>query len=290
MKRMMRSPIWVGMALLLAAATSVQASDEHSTTVSTRPESHYKNGVGMEFILIPAGSFKMGSTDGADYAYAQEKPSHQVTISQPFYLATTEVTQAQWETVMGSNPYSLERSNPYYHMPGMKDRITRPNHPATVSWQDAQNFIQKLNVRESTNRYRLPTEAEWEYAARAGTQTRYSFGDNKSDLDQYAWYGGNFLTGGTHPVATKRPNPWGLYDMHGNAWEWVQDFYSDTYYQQSPTQDPQGPTQGEQHVVRSGSWHSTADGWHSAMRKGYPSDYRGISIGFRVAMNANGNH
>ena len=289
MKRMMRSPIWVGMALLLAAATSVQASDEHSTTVSTRPESHYKNGVGMEFILIPAGSFKMGSTDGADYAYAQEKPSHQVTISQPFYLATTEVTQAQWETVMGSNPYSLERSNPYYHMPGMKDRITRPNHPATVSWQDAQNFIQKLNVREGTNRYRLPTEAEWEYAAKAGTKTDFysgklTYSGNSPidpNLDKIAWYSAN-SSNATHPVGQKAPNAFGLYDMSGNVWEWCWDRYAE--YPSKETKDYQGPEIGTYRVYRGGGWRNLAWYCRSTNRDRNYLDDKNNSLGFRVVL------
>lgn len=244
----------------------------------------YTNSIGMEFIATPAGSFWMGAS--APAAYDSEKPQHKVTISKPFYLGRHEVTQAQWETVMGSNPYTLDRSNPYYNLPGMKERITRPNHPATVSWNDAQEFIKRLNAREGHNRYRLPTEAEWEYAARAGTTTAYSFGDDSSDLGRYAWYGEDFASGGTHPIGQKLPNPWGLYDMHGNAWEWVQDWYSDSYYAQSPATDPKGPESGSQRAVRGGSWHQTATSWRSSFRKAYDPDYRGISIGFRLAMTA----
>lgn len=240
----------------------------------------------MEFIAIPAGRFLMGAGNQVPGAYDTEKPQHPVTISRAFSIGKNEVTQAQWEAVMGSNPYTLDRSNPYYNVPGMKERITRPTHPATVSWLDAQEFIKRLNAKEGHNLYRLPTEAEWEYAARAGTTTAYSFGDNIGELSRYAWHGEDFAKGGTHPVGQKLPNPWGLYDVHGNAWEWVQDFYSEYYYVNSPASDPQGPASGRQHVVRGGSWHVTADSWRSTFRKGYAPDYRGISIGFRLVMMA----
>lgn len=179
----------------------------------------YTNDIGMKFVKIPAGSFNIGAADAG--AYRCEQPQHRVTISRSYYISVYEVTQANWETIMGFNPYDLDRSNPYYNLPGMAERITRPDHPATVSWEDAQDFIRKLNEREDHNRYRLPTEAEWEYAARAGTTTTYSFGNNINELDRYAWYRGDFETGGTHPVGQKVPNLWGLYDVHGNVWEWV---------------------------------------------------------------------
>ncbi len=224
----------------------------------------------------------MGSPENDREARSFEKPQHPVRLSRPFYLGRFEVTQAQWQTVMGASAYTLDRSNPYYQLPGMAERITRPEHPATVSWQDAQAFIDRLNAREGHERYRLPTEAEWEYAARAGTTTRYSFGDDDQQLGLYAWYGEDFASGGTHPVGRKRPNPWGLHDMHGNVWEWVQDWYDPAYYARSPSVDPQGPTQGAHKVVRGGSWHTTASSWRTAFRRDYAPDYRGISIGFRV--------
>jgi len=244
------------------------------------------NSIGIEFIAIPAGSFMMGASDDEPDLYDNVKPLHKVTISKPFHIGKYEVTQAQWEAVMGSNPYTLDRSNPFYNLPGMSERITHPNHPATVSWNDAQEFIKELNAKEGHNRYRLPTEAEWEYVTRAGTSTAFSFGDNISDLGSYAWYGEDFNSGGTHPVGQKLPNPWGLYDVHGNAWEWVQDRYDKDYYKQSPSVDPKGTDSGNDYVVRGGSWHVTADSWRSSFRKPYDADYRGISIGFRVAMNA----
>jgi formylglycine-generating enzyme required for sulfatase activity len=247
-------------------------------------ENSFRNSIGMEFKLIPAGTFRMGSPDSDREAQGFEKPQHEVTISKPYYLGKFEVTQAQWEAVLGENPYTRDRSNPYYNLPGMRARITRPNHPATVSWNDAQEFIARLSQMEGHERYRLPTEAEWEYAARAGTETAYSFGNNKADLGRYAWHGEDFASGGTHPVGTKEPNPWGLYDVHGNAWEWVQDWFDPAYYARSPAIDPKGPEQGAKRVVRGGSWHVTATSWRTAFRRDYEPDYRGISIGFRVAM------
>ncbi|MBH5328784.1 formylglycine-generating enzyme family protein [Eikenella sp. S3360] len=252
-----------------AEADRVSASSAVSAPVPAAPVRTITNSLGMKFAAIPAGTFQMGSAEAA--ADAREKPQHAETV-QAFYLGVYEITQADWQRVLGENPYSRNRSNPYYNLPGMAARITKPNHPATVSWNDAQEFIAALNRQDTRYRYRLPTEAEWEYAARAGTQSRYFFGDDDSRLSGYAWYGGNFATGGTHPVGQKQPNPWGLYDIYGNAWEWVQDAYRPSYDHAATTQK----------TVRGGSWHSTADGWHSAWRKPYDADYRGISIGFRL--------
>ncbi len=242
-------------------------------------------GVGIELLLVPSGTFMMGSDANDRAAAASEKPRRQVTISKPFYLGKYEVTQAQWEAVMGSNPYTASRSNPFYGLPGMAERITRPDHPATVSWNDAQAFIRRLNEKEGHARYRLPTEAEWEYAARAGTTTAYSFGDDPRQLGTYAWYGEDFASGGTHPVGQKRPNPWGFHDVHGNVWEWVQDWYVERPSAAAAI-DPIGPRTGTSRVVKGGSWHQTATSWRTAFRKPYEPDYRGISIGFRVAMTA----
>lgn len=242
----------------------------------------HTNSIGMEFVRIPAGSFQMGSSAQLREAAANERPQHRVRISKSFLLGKYEVTQAEWEAVMGSNPYAQERSNPFYGLPGMAERLRKPRNPATVSWIDAQAFILRLNQREGGGRYRLPTEAEWEYAARAGSTTAYSFGEDERELTHYAWYGEDFASGSTHTVGQKRPNAWGLYDVHGNVWEWVQDWYAPDYYNRSPEQDPQGPASGSSRVVRGGSWHASATSWRSAFRRDYKPDYRGISIGFRV--------
>jgi formylglycine-generating enzyme required for sulfatase activity len=152
-----------------------------------------------------------------------------------------------------------------------------------VSWNEAQAFLLRLNQKEGRNRYRLPTEAEWEYAARAGTTTAYSFGDDAQQLGRHAWFGEDFATGSPHPLGQKAPNPWGLHDVHGNVWEWVQDFYGNRYGAAAVT-DPKGPSTGAARVVRGGSWHVTSTIWRSSFRKPYEPDYRGISIGFRVAL------
>ncbi|MCC2676900.1 MAG: hypothetical protein K0R58_3847 [Ramlibacter sp.] len=247
---------------------------------------NFTNSIGMEFVSIPAGTFQMGAGPSDREATISEKPQHRVTIGKPFHLGKFEVTQTQWEAVMGSSPFTLDRSNPYYSLPGMAARMRRPQVPATVSWNDAQEFIQRLNRKEGHTRYRLPTEAKWEYAARAGTTTAYSYGDDSNQLERYAWFGEDFATGSAHPVGQKLPNPWGLHDVHGNVWEWVQDWYSDSYYGSSPAQDPRGPQSGTSKVVRGGSWHQTATSWRTSFRKPYAPDYRGISIGFRLAMSA----
>jgi formylglycine-generating enzyme required for sulfatase activity len=168
-------------------------------------EKTWRNSIGIDFVLIAAGEFLMGSESGD----SDEKPVHRVRISKNFYLGKYEVTQAQWHAVMGDNPSRFKGD-------------TLPVEQ--VSWEDAQKFIERLNAQEGGTKYRLPTEVEWEYAARAGTTTAYSFGDNPRPLGEYAWFSENFGNT-THPVGQKQPNPWGLYDMHGNVWEWVQDWY-----------------------------------------------------------------
>jgi formylglycine-generating enzyme required for sulfatase activity len=161
------------------------------------------NSLGMEFVLIPAGEFTMGSDESRS-----TQPPHQVIIRQPFYLGKYEVTQAQWTTVMGKNPSQF---------------LGDPHLPVeNVSWNEVQGFIRLLNAREGGDRYRLPTEAEWEFAARACKKTAYSFGDDEGQLEKYAWYDEN-AGKRTHAVGQLRRNPWGLYDVHGNVWEWCQN-------------------------------------------------------------------
>jgi formylglycine-generating enzyme required for sulfatase activity len=224
--------------------------------------------IGMEFVLIPAGSFMMGSADDAQGADENEKPAHRVTISKPFYLGKYEVTQAQWEAVMGNNPSNFKGQN---------------NPVELVSWNDVQTFIERLNQKEGTKKYRLPTEAEWEYAARAGTTTAYSFGDDKGSLGQYAWYKDN-SGWGTHPVGQKKPNPWGLYDMYGNVEEWVQDTWGSNYYAESPASDPRGPSfRMPYSMIRGGSWFDYARELRSANRDSQSQDLRFDENGFRLA-------
>jgi formylglycine-generating enzyme required for sulfatase activity len=230
-----------------------------------QPASPLTNSLGMQFILIPAGEFQMGSANGS----ADERPVHTVRISKPFYLGIHEVTQGQWETVMGNNPSRF------------KGDTSRP--VKTVSWEEVQKFIDKLNPGEGGTKYRLPTEAEWEYAARAGSTTAYSFGDDSGQLGKYAWYGDD-AGNTTHPVGTRQPNAWGLYDMHGNVWEWVQDWYGK--YTAEPVTDPQGPASGSARVFRGGGWGYDAGGCRSASRSHIAPGYRFDYLGFRLLRTA----
>ncbi len=213
------------------------------------------NSVGMEFVKIPAGSFMMGSDRKDD-----EKPIHKVTVNYEFYMGKYEVTQEQYESVTGSNPSSFKNC---------------PKCPVeSVSWEDAQEFIRKLNAKNDGYKYRLPTEAEWEYAARAGTT-----GDFYGNLDSIAWYDGN-SDGKTHPVGQKQANAFGLYDMSGNVWEWCQDWYSD--YPSGAVTNPTGATSGSYRVLRGGGWFYVAVFLRSAIRFGYPPWERSYDLGFRV--------
>jgi formylglycine-generating enzyme required for sulfatase activity len=244
------------------------------STPSVLPDAGSKtwtNSIGMEFVLIPAGTFMMGSPDSDAEASDMEKPAHRVTISQPFYLGKYLVTQGQWEAVMG------KENNPSQ----FKGDANRPVEH--VSWEDVQQFIDMLNTREGGTQYRLPTEAEWEYACRAGSQTAYSFGDDPRQLDTYGWYQGNSERH-THPVRQKRPNAWGLYDMHGNVYEWVQDWYGG--YAAEPVTDPQGPASGSDRVLRSGSWNDNARYCRAASRVYDASCSRNEFFGFRLLRTA----
>ena len=199
----------------------------------------------MAFVWIGPGVFQMGSDDGV----SDERPVHEVEISRGFWLGKYEVTQGEWESVMGRNPSYFEGD-------------ARPVE--TVSWNDVQEFIGKLNAAAGSSVYRLPSEAEWEYACRAGTSTRWSFGDDAGRLGDYAWYRGNNSPSGPKVVGGKLPNGWGLYDMHGNVWEWVNDWYS--YYNSSPRVDPPGPTSGSHRVARGGDFGNDARSLWSARR------------------------
>jgi formylglycine-generating enzyme required for sulfatase activity len=211
-------------------------------------------------VKIPTGSFMMGSTNGEP----DETPAHRVTINYSFYMGKYEVTQAQWQAVMGRNPYPSEDC--------------RGNCPvALVSWDEAQDFISKLNSFGDGYKYRLPTEAEWEYACRAGTTADYA-----GDLKAVAWYAENSGRR-DHAVGQKQPNAWGLYDMHGNAWEWCEDWYHNTY-NGAPTDGGAWLTGGEQkyRVVRGGSWNESATRLRSADRSADPQDFRHADRGLRV--------
>ncbi|MDR1241240.1 MAG: formylglycine-generating enzyme family protein, partial [Deltaproteobacteria bacterium] len=220
-----------------------------------------------------------GADKNVEDADDNETPQHRVTLGKPFYLGEYEVTLAQWAAVMGNNPRRFKgRYNPR--------RFIGWNNPVEqVSWDEVQEFIKRLNKQEGHTRYRLPTEAEWEYAARAGSTGVYSFGDDAGQLEKYAWYGEDSRWGGsTHPVGQKQPNAWGLYDMYGNVWEWVQDWYGKEYYSNSPGTDPKGPSSGSSRVLRGGSWYDIAKYCRPAYRISFTPGIRRSDIGFRLAL------
>lgn len=241
-----------------------------------------KNSIGMEIVWIPAGMFMMGSTEAeVDEAFNQcnketgdqckresfaaeraETPRHSVTISRPFLIGKYEVTQGQWQALMGTNPSHFKEC-------GSKCPVEQ------VSWDDVQGLIRKLNTLNDGYVYRLPTEAEWEYACRAGTTGEYY-----GELDSIAWYKENSARK-THPVGQKKPNDFGLYDMSGNVWEWVEDWYGG--YSPGKAIDPTGAGIGQYRVLRGGWGDSFASGTRSAVRYWYSPSFLYSGIGFRIA-------
>ena len=225
------------------------------------------NSVGMDLKLIPAGTFKMGDNS---FFLPNMQPTHKVTLTKDFFIGVYEVTQEQYERVMGNNP-SFRKD---------------PQKPVDkVSWDDAVEFCRKLSELPEEKAagyvYRLPTDAEWEYACRAGTKTVYSFGDDESQLGDFEWYYEN-SDGGTHPVGQKTPNGLGLYDMHGNVWEWCENrFY---YYAKDSVRDPLGPSSGSNRVSRGGSYLTLASHCRSAVRFQLKPTESFSTLGFRVAL------
>jgi len=225
----------------------------------------FLNSIGMEFVEIPAGEFDMGSPWNEAGRFVNEEPVHRVKISNAFYLGKYEVTQKQWRDVMGNVPSFKGDNLPVDH----------------VSWNDIQDYIKKLNEKEGVNKYRLPTEAEWEYSARAGTTTSFSFGNDDSKLRDYAWYDANSESK-SHDVGQKKPNPWGLYDIYGNVFEFVQDLYQDNY-NGAPIDGSSWEGSGSNRVIRSGSYANDAAHARSASRAGIaPSSNHFPNLGFRL--------
>ena len=247
--------------------TGASAGHRAEPTVLAEPPKLITNSIGMKLALIPPGEFLMGSPDSDKDAGGDEKPQHRVRITQPFYLGMYAVTQGQYRTVTGANPSKVQGSD---DLP-----------VETVSWDDAIAFCKKLSESDGET-YRLPTEAEWEYAGRAGSTTRYSFGDDAASLGEYAWFSDN-SEGKTHPVGQKRPNAVGLFDLHGNVWEWCSDWFDPAYYGQSPGADPLGPSQTAFRVFRGGCWLSVPQFARSAIRDRNSPAYRNYDVGFRLA-------
>ena len=240
----------------------------------------FRNSLGMTFMRIPAGTFMMGSPEDEPDREPilpgrgrTDETQHEVTISNDFFMQTTEITQLQWKTVMGDNPS-------YYSECGDNCPVEH------ISWDDVHIFIDKLNNRNEGT-YRLPTEAEWEYTARAGTQTPYFFGECLSDSKANCNFSESTngcpigeLRGKTIFVASFFPNAWGIYDMHGNVWEWCQDWYGQ--YPTTQISDPTGPSSGSLKVYRGGSWDVNANRCRSAFRNRWTSDIRAGTLGARL--------
>jgi formylglycine-generating enzyme required for sulfatase activity len=225
-------------------------------------------GIAMRFVSIPAGEFTMGSPSTEVGRAPDEAPMHRVTISRSFLIGVYEVTQAQWMAVMGENPSVF---------------FDDPSNPVEmVSWDDSQEFLRRLNALNLGGTFRLPTEAEWEYAARAGSTTAFGFGDDPEFrlLQQHAWFYSR-AEGRSHPVGLKKPNAWGLYDMHGGVWEWCSDWFAPFADDQAVT-DPQGPATGTHRVIRGGSWFNEPEALRSANRHRHSRDSRQTNLGLRV--------
>jgi formylglycine-generating enzyme required for sulfatase activity len=247
------------------------------------------NASGMKLVSIPAGEFLMGSPEQA--LCFDEKPLHRVHISRPFLMGQTQVTQAEWELVIGPEWTAPWRDYGVILNHAIDGRDVAVNY---ASWHDAVRFCDALTERErsrgrllGSQRYRLPTEAEWEYACRAGTTTSFSFGEGDEKLGEHEWFGRNAYDVGednSHRVGFKKPNPWNLFDMHGNVMEWCSDWYASDYYAHSPSRDPAGPADGTDRVLRGGSWYTVSHYCRSASRNGMPPDggEENGEFGFRV--------
>ena len=281
---------WVRMAVVVVVALTLA----RAVPVADEPKEIATESLTLTFAHIPDGFFMMGSPEDEPGRYKDESPRHEVTFSEGFYMQKTEVTQGQWKAVMGENPS-------YFKNCGDDCPVE------SVSWEDARAFIQKLNEIEGHDIYRLPSEAQWEYAARAGNQTAFANGEitelgcgDDPNLNLMGWYCGNsgvnydgcidlssyggISCAGTHPVAEKQPNAWGLYDMHGNIWEWCEDDYHDSYENAPKSGEPwiDEANRGDYRVVRGGSWGSNARGCRSAGRSRGTPDHRGHFLGFRL--------
>ena len=248
---------------LLAAAGMVPllgCGDDDTRKMGQTLTVDLPGGAKMEMVWIEPGRFLMGSPASESARDYDEKPQHEVRISRGFYLGKYEIIQGQWEAVMGTTPWLTGQDSVRYNAHDQAEYVCgrhhyvlpNSNNPAVfISWYDTQDFIHRLNETAGDSLYRLPTEAEWEYACRAGTTTRWSFGNDESQLEHYAWFRDNIAGEDyAHPVGMKQPNPWGLYDMHGNVEEWVQDLYG--FYTSATQIDPTGPVPGSDHVYRGG--------------------------------------
>ena len=229
---------------------------------AAKTKTYTVNGVQFQMVSVEGGTFQMGSETGD----GDEKPVHEVKLN-GFSIGQTEVTQELWEAVMGTNPSNWK---------GLKLPVEN------VTWNDCQTFITKLNSLTG-QQFRLPTEAEWEYAARGGNQSKGYTYSGSNNLEDVAWYTSNSGSK-THDVATKAPNELGIYDMSGNVWEWCQDWYGSSYYSSSLINNPTGPSSGSYRVSRGGGWVNTATSCRCANRDGNSPGDSGTDLGFRLAL------
>jgi formylglycine-generating enzyme required for sulfatase activity len=238
------------------------------------------NSIGMKLVLIPKGTFMMGSPESEE-GHQENESQHEVTISKDYYLGAFEVTQTQYQTVTGNNPSCYQGA-----LVGNQNADLPVEN---VSWDDAVEFCKKLSdlpeEKKAGRVYRLPTEAQWEYACRAGSKTIYSFDDEEGLLPEYGWFKRN-SSQRTHTVGLLEPNAWGLYDMHGNVWEWCSDWYGE--YPKNAVSDPIGPTMGTDCVNRGGCWLYQAASCRSASRNWAKPSYRDGLLGFRVGLSPSG--
>ncbi len=255
------------MLLVAVPEFSLFHSGKQSTSNSASPITSVRDANGMEFILIPPGRFLMGTPFAADVS-EDEMPQHEVVISQPFYMGRYEVSQGEWEAVMRNNPSEFKGAD-------------RPVD--SVSWEEVQTFLAKLNERAGATLYRLPTEAEWEYAARAGSTTSRYWGDDSAAMERHAWFAGNSGKR-SRPVGQLQANAWGLHDMLGNVWEWCQDWYSPKTYANGKVTNPQGAAEGSSRVIRGGGWNSYASHIRSAYRFELNPAHRRRNLGLRLVM------
>ena len=248
--------------------------------LQAQPPKEITNSIGMKLVLIPKGTFMMGSPE-SEQGHNENENQHEVTISKDYYLGVYEVTQAQYEKVIGKNPSHFQGA-----IVGNENAALPVEN---VSWYEAVEFCKKLSdlpeEKKAGRVYRLPTEAQWEYACRAGSKTAYSFDDEEGLLPEYGWFSRN-SSRRTHTVGLLEPNAWGLYDMHGNVWEWCSDWHEE--YPKGAVSDPSGPKEGSNRVRRGGSWFSGAADCRSANRNGFDPSFRSINRGFRVALSPSG--
>ncbi|MCX5662050.1 MAG: formylglycine-generating enzyme family protein [Planctomycetota bacterium] len=257
----------VRVVMIFGAITTVVWAGPPATQPAKELTLDLSNKVTLKMVLIPAGKFLMGSPETEKWRLSNEV-QHGVTISKSFYMASTPVTQAQWQTVMGNNPSLFDGDN----LPVEQ-----------VSWDDAVAFCKKLSAKEGKT-CRLPTEAQWEYACRAGTTTAYNTGDDEKALAEAGWYRGN-SDDKPHPVGQKKANAWGLYDMHGNVLQWCSDWYGG-YYKKEAATDPTGANTGSDRVLRGGFWKGNTWDCRAAVRaRSFPGT-RDDRYGFRVVVDA----